>query len=98
MANTTSGVADAVGVARSAAGQGWNRFQETGNVRHRPGVGRATRHSHHQLMAGIYIAVNSPSKQNRECRAAQRQLFRATGRSPSSQTVRNRLLRRALCT
>ncbi|GFV39986.1 hypothetical protein TNCV_1962571 [Trichonephila clavipes] len=35
-----NGVADAVGVARSIAARLWNRFQETGNVRRRPGAGR----------------------------------------------------------
>ncbi|GFX29090.1 uncharacterized protein TNCV_2072411 [Trichonephila clavipes] len=33
-------VADAVGVARSVVARLWNQFQETGNVRRRPGAGR----------------------------------------------------------
>ncbi|GFW16267.1 HTH_Tnp_Tc3_2 domain-containing protein [Trichonephila clavipes] len=41
---TQRGVADAVGVARSVVARLWNRLQETGNVRRRPGAGwpRAT--------------------------------------------------------
>ncbi|GFT50919.1 hypothetical protein TNCV_1195201 [Trichonephila clavipes] len=41
---TQRSVADAVGVARSIVARLWNRFQETGNVRRRPGAGwpRAT--------------------------------------------------------
>ncbi|GFV80632.1 HTH_Tnp_Tc3_2 domain-containing protein [Trichonephila clavipes] len=37
---TQRSVADAVGVARSVVAWLWNRFQETGNVRRRPGAGR----------------------------------------------------------
>ncbi|GFT43493.1 HTH_Tnp_Tc3_2 domain-containing protein [Trichonephila clavipes] len=37
---TQRSVADAVGVARSVVARLWNRFQETGNVRRRPGAGR----------------------------------------------------------
>ncbi|GFT56496.1 hypothetical protein TNCV_416491 [Trichonephila clavipes] len=37
---TQRSVADAVGVARSVAARMWNRFQEAGNVRRRPGAGR----------------------------------------------------------
>ncbi|GFX79952.1 transposable element Tcb1 transposase [Trichonephila clavipes] len=37
---TQRSVADAVGVARSVVERLWNRFQETGNVRRRPGAGR----------------------------------------------------------
>ncbi|GFU91392.1 transposable element Tcb2 transposase [Trichonephila clavipes] len=37
---TQRSVADAVGVARSVVARLWNRFQETGNVRSRPGAGR----------------------------------------------------------
>ncbi|GFU76420.1 hypothetical protein TNCV_4136161 [Trichonephila clavipes] len=49
---TQRGVADAVGVARSVVARLWNRLQETGNVRRRPGqVGHAPLH---QLMTGIY--------------------------------------------
>ncbi|GFU76609.1 DDE_3 domain-containing protein [Trichonephila clavipes] len=35
---TQRSVADAVGVARSVVARLWNRFQETGNVRRRPGA------------------------------------------------------------
>ncbi|GFU93675.1 hypothetical protein TNCV_3497261 [Trichonephila clavipes] len=42
---TQRSVADAVvGVARSVVARLWNRFQETGNVRRRPGGRSATRH------------------------------------------------------
>ncbi|GFS91447.1 HTH_Tnp_Tc3_2 domain-containing protein [Trichonephila clavipes] len=37
---TQRSVAHAVGVARSVVARLWNRFQETGNVRRRPGAGR----------------------------------------------------------
>ncbi|GFU66853.1 transposable element Tcb1 transposase [Trichonephila clavipes] len=37
---THRSVADAVGVARSVVARLWNRLQETGNVRRRPGAGR----------------------------------------------------------
>ncbi|GFT97838.1 HTH_Tnp_Tc3_2 domain-containing protein [Trichonephila clavipes] len=37
---TQRSVADAVGVARSVVARLWNRFQETGNVRRRPGADR----------------------------------------------------------
>lgn len=36
---TQRSVADAVGVARSVIARLWNRFQETGNVKCRPGQG-----------------------------------------------------------
>ncbi|GFU57864.1 cubilin [Trichonephila clavipes] len=37
---TQRSVSDAVGVARSVVARLWNRFEETGNVRRRPGAGR----------------------------------------------------------
>ncbi|GFX16582.1 hypothetical protein TNCV_23531 [Trichonephila clavipes] len=37
---TQHSVADAVGVAKSVVARLWNRFQETGNVRRRPGACR----------------------------------------------------------
>ncbi|GFW10566.1 transposable element Tcb2 transposase [Trichonephila clavipes] len=37
---TQRSVTDAVGVARSVVARLWNRFEETGNVRRRPGAGR----------------------------------------------------------
>ncbi|GFW38536.1 transposable element Tcb1 transposase [Trichonephila clavipes] len=40
---TQRGVADAVGVARSVVVRLWNRLQETGNVRRRPGQGSGAR-------------------------------------------------------
>ncbi|GFW75998.1 hypothetical protein TNCV_351831 [Trichonephila clavipes] len=39
---TQRGVADAVGVARSVVARLWNRLQETGNVRRRPGAAAKT--------------------------------------------------------
>ncbi|GFW66861.1 transposable element Tcb2 transposase [Trichonephila clavipes] len=39
---TQRSVADAVGVARSVVARLWNRFQETGNVRRRPGAAAKT--------------------------------------------------------
>ncbi|GFW75588.1 transposable element Tcb2 transposase [Trichonephila clavipes] len=39
---TQHSVADAVGVARSVVARLWNRFQETGNVRRRPGAAAKT--------------------------------------------------------
>ncbi|GFX80956.1 transposable element Tcb2 transposase [Trichonephila clavipes] len=39
---TQRSVADAVGVARSVVARLWNRFQETGNVRRRPGTATKT--------------------------------------------------------
>ncbi|GFU21967.1 hypothetical protein TNCV_1294601 [Trichonephila clavipes] len=41
---TQRSVADAVGVARSVVARLWNRFQETENVRRRPGGRSATHH------------------------------------------------------
>ncbi|GFT38666.1 hypothetical protein TNCV_2931321 [Trichonephila clavipes] len=37
---TQCSVTDAVGVSKSVVARLWNRFQETGNVRRRPGAGR----------------------------------------------------------
>ncbi|GFV59804.1 uncharacterized protein TNCV_957031 [Trichonephila clavipes] len=66
---TQRSIADAVGVTRSVVARLWNRFQETGNVKRRPGAGRprATTSTDDRYIQLIY---NSPSKQNRECYAA----------------------------
>ncbi|GFU87786.1 hypothetical protein TNCV_4832701 [Trichonephila clavipes] len=45
----------------------WNRFQETGNVRRRPGAGRSRATT---STDDRYIQLTAPSKQNRECYAA----------------------------
>ncbi|GFX82083.1 uncharacterized protein TNCV_398131 [Trichonephila clavipes] len=84
---TQRSVADAVGVARSVVARLWNRFQETGNVRRRPGAGRP-RATTSTDDPGVYTA-NNPSKQNRECYELQRQLLSATGRRVFSQTDDN---------
>ncbi|GFV73082.1 hypothetical protein TNCV_299191 [Trichonephila clavipes] len=73
---TQRGVADAVGVARSVVARLWNRLQETGNVRRRPGAGwpRAT------------TSTDDRYIRNRTENATQlqRQLLLATGRRVSA--------------
>ncbi|GFX16338.1 transposable element Tcb2 transposase [Trichonephila clavipes] len=85
---TQRGVADAVGVARSVVARLWNRLQETGNVRRRPGAGRprattSTDDRHIQLTARRNRTENATQ--------LQRQLLLATGRKVSSQTVHESL-------
>ncbi|GFW78098.1 HTH_Tnp_Tc3_2 domain-containing protein [Trichonephila clavipes] len=82
------GVADAVGVARSVVARLWNRLQETGNVRRRPGAGwpRATTSTDDR-----YIQLTARRNRTENATQLQRQLLLATGRRVSSQTVRNRL-------
>ncbi|GFX97564.1 transposable element Tcb2 transposase [Trichonephila clavipes] len=86
-ANTNS-VADAVGVAKSVVARLWNRFQETGNVRRRPGAGRprATTSTDDR-----YIQLTARRNRTENATQLQRQLLLATGQRVSSQTVRNRL-------
>ncbi|GFV03940.1 transposable element Tcb1 transposase [Trichonephila clavipes] len=83
-----SSVADAVGVARSVVARLWNRFQETGNVRRRPGADRprATTSTDDR-----YIQLTARRNRTENVTQLQRQLLLATGRRVSSQTVRNRL-------
>ncbi|GFX48621.1 transposable element Tcb2 transposase [Trichonephila clavipes] len=83
-----SSVADAVGVARRVVARLWNRFQETGNVRRRPGAGRprATTSTDDR-----YIQLTARRNRTENATQLQRQLLLATGRRVSSQTVRNRL-------
>ncbi|GFX03150.1 transposable element Tcb2 transposase [Trichonephila clavipes] len=85
---TQHGVADAVGVARSVVARLWNRLQETGNVRRRPGAGwpRATTSTDDR-----YIQLTARQNRTENATQLQRQLLLATGRRVSSQTVRNRL-------
>ncbi|GFU05057.1 transposable element Tcb2 transposase [Trichonephila clavipes] len=85
---TQRSVADAVGVARSVVARLWNQFQETGNVRRRPGVGRprATTSTDDR-----YIQLTARRNRTKNATQMQRQLLLATGRRVSSQTVRNRL-------
>ncbi|GFV17495.1 uncharacterized protein TNCV_2811041 [Trichonephila clavipes] len=80
--------ADAVGVARSVVARLWNRFQETGNVRRRPGEGRprTTTSTDDQ-----YIQLTASRNRTENATQLQRQLLLATGRRVSSQTLRNRL-------
>ncbi|GFT04677.1 transposable element Tc1 transposase [Trichonephila clavipes] len=85
---TQRGVSDAVGVARSVVARLWNRLQETGNVRRRPGAGwpRATISTDDR-----YIQLTARRNRTENATQLQRQLLLATGRRVSSQTVRNRL-------
>ncbi|GFW39049.1 HTH_Tnp_Tc3_2 domain-containing protein [Trichonephila clavipes] len=85
---TQRSVADAVGVARSVVARLWNRFQEKGNVRRRPGAGRprATTSTDDR-----YIQLTVRRNRTENATELQRQLLLATGRRVSSQTVRNRL-------
>ncbi|GFX44909.1 cytosolic Fe-S cluster assembly factor NUBP1 homolog [Trichonephila clavipes] len=82
-------VANAVGVARSVVERLWNRFQETGNVRRRPGAGRprATTSTDDR-----YIQLTARRNRTENATQLQRQLLLATGRRRVfSQTVGNRL-------
>ncbi|GFT74075.1 transposable element Tcb2 transposase [Trichonephila clavipes] len=81
---TQRSVADAVGVARSVVARLWNRFQETGNVRRRPGAGRprATTSTDDR-----YIQLTARRNRTENAAQLQRQLLLATGRRVSSQTV-----------
>ncbi|GFT72691.1 transposable element Tcb2 transposase [Trichonephila clavipes] len=85
---TQRSVADAVGVARSVVARLWNRFQETGNVKRRPGAGRprATTSTDDR-----YIQLTARRNRTENTTQLQRQLLLATGRRVFSQTVRNRL-------
>ncbi|GFV40927.1 HTH_Tnp_Tc3_2 domain-containing protein [Trichonephila clavipes] len=81
-------VADAVGVARSVVARLWNRFQETGNVRRRPGLGRPRSTT---STDDRYIQLTARRKITENATQLQIQLLLATGRRVFSQTVRNRL-------
>ncbi|GFV07935.1 transposable element Tcb1 transposase [Trichonephila clavipes] len=74
---TQRSVADAVGVARSVVARLWNRFQETGNVRRRPGAGRprATTSTDDR-----YIQLTACRNGTENATQLQRQLLLATGR------------------
>ncbi|GFU78066.1 HTH_Tnp_Tc3_2 domain-containing protein [Trichonephila clavipes] len=73
---TERSVADAVGVARSVVARLWNRFQETGNVRRRPGAGqpRAPTSTDDQ-----YIQLTARRNRTENATQLQRQLLLATG-------------------
>ncbi|GFT46441.1 transposable element Tcb2 transposase [Trichonephila clavipes] len=81
---TQRSVTDAVGVARSVVARLWNRFQETGNVRRRPGAGRpcATTSTDDR-----YIQLTARRNRSGNATQLQRQLLLATGPRVSSQTV-----------
>ncbi|GFT06955.1 HTH_Tnp_Tc3_2 domain-containing protein [Trichonephila clavipes] len=85
---TQRSVSDAVGVARSVVARLWNRFEETGNVRRRPGAGRprATTSTDDR-----YIQLTARQNRTENATQLQRELLLATGRRVSSQTVRNQL-------
>ncbi|GFU50666.1 transposable element Tcb2 transposase [Trichonephila clavipes] len=85
---TQRSVADAVGVARSVVARLWNRFQETENVRRRPGAGRPRTTT---STNDRYIQLTAHRNRTENATQLQRQLLLATGRRVSSQTVRNRL-------
>ncbi|GFX39078.1 uncharacterized protein TNCV_3426641 [Trichonephila clavipes] len=74
---TQRSVADAVGVARSVVARQWNRFQETGNVRRRPGAGRprATTSTDDR-----YIQLTARRNRTENATQLQRQLLLAKGR------------------
>ncbi|GFW10195.1 transposable element Tcb2 transposase [Trichonephila clavipes] len=85
---TQRSVADAVGVARSVVARLWNRFQEKGNNRRRPGAGRPRTTT---STDDRYIQLTACRNRTENATQLQRQLLLATGRRVSSQTVRNRL-------
>ncbi|GFV19703.1 transposable element Tcb2 transposase [Trichonephila clavipes] len=66
----------------------WNRLQETGNVRRRPGAGRPRTTT---STDDRYIQLTVRRNRTENATQLQRQLLLATGRRVSSQTVRNRL-------
>ncbi|GFX12570.1 transposable element Tcb2 transposase [Trichonephila clavipes] len=81
---TQRSIADAVGVARSVVARLWNRFQETGNVRRRPGAGRSRATT---STDDRYIQLTARRNRTENATQLQRQLRLATGRRVSSQTV-----------
>ncbi|GFU65098.1 HTH_Tnp_Tc3_2 domain-containing protein [Trichonephila clavipes] len=85
---TQRSVVDAVGVARSVVARLWNRFQETGNVRRRPGAGRSRATT---STDDRYIQLTARRNRTENATQLQSKLLLATGRRMSSQTVRNRL-------
>jgi len=91
---TQRSVVDAVGVTRSFVGRLWNRFQETGNVRRRPGQGwpLATTATDDR-----YIRLTARRNRTQNATQLQRRLHLATGRRVFLQTVRNRLHEGGLC-
>ncbi|GFT23667.1 transposable element Tcb2 transposase [Trichonephila clavipes] len=85
---TQRSVADAIGVARSVVARLRNQFQETGNVRRRPGAGRPRTTT---STDDRYIQLTARRNRTENATQLQRQLLLATGRRVSHQTVRNRL-------
>ncbi|GFU63028.1 HTH_Tnp_Tc3_2 domain-containing protein [Trichonephila clavipes] len=78
---TQRSVADAVGVARRVVARLWNRFQETGNVRRRPGAGRPRANT---STDDRYIQLTARQNRTENATQLQRQLLLATGRRVSS--------------
>ncbi|GFU32539.1 transposable element Tcb2 transposase [Trichonephila clavipes] len=77
---TQRSVADAVGVARNVV-RLWNRFQETGNVRRRPGAGRPRTTT---STDDRYIQLTARRNRTENATQLQRQLLLATGRRVSA--------------
>ncbi|GFS81383.1 HTH_Tnp_Tc3_2 domain-containing protein [Trichonephila clavipes] len=73
---TQRSVADAVGVARSVVARLWNRFQETENVRRRPGAGRPRTTT---STNDRYIQLTAHRNRTENATQLQRQLLLATG-------------------
>ncbi|GFX72301.1 HTH_Tnp_Tc3_2 domain-containing protein [Trichonephila clavipes] len=72
---TQRSVADAIGVARSVVARLWNRFQETGNVRRRPGAGRPRTTT---STDDRYIQLTARRNRTENATQLQRQLLLAT--------------------
>ncbi|GFU69397.1 transposable element Tcb2 transposase [Trichonephila clavipes] len=81
---TQRSVADAIGVARSVVARLRNQFQETGNVRRRPGAGRPRTTT---STDDRYIQLTARRNRAENATQLQRQLLLATGRRVSNQTV-----------
>ncbi|GFX67769.1 HTH_Tnp_Tc3_2 domain-containing protein [Trichonephila clavipes] len=82
---TQRSVADAVGVARSVVARLWNRFQETRNVRRRPGAGRPRTTT---STDDRYIQLTARRNRTENATQLQRQLLLATGQGgPAKQYV-----------
>ncbi|GFX75770.1 transposable element Tcb2 transposase [Trichonephila clavipes] len=77
-------VADVFGVARSVVARLWNRFQEAGNVRRRPGAGRPR-----ATISTVdrYIQLTARRNRTENATQLQRQLLLVLGRRVFSQTV-----------
>ena len=81
-------VANAIGVAQSVISRLWTRFQTTGNVRRRPGQGRPRATT---ARDDRYLLLTTRRNRRQNATLLQRAFRTATGRTISTQTVRNRL-------